>query len=85
MKWSIFFELKKIRNNTISDGQVLGIIRWPLTDIAMNLVEPTNLEVKTRAEQFALAGSVINAIPEVCAAPAGIFHFPVFAPFRERF
>lgn len=31
------------------------------------------------------AGSVVNAIPEVCAAPAGIFHFPLFAPYRKRF
>ncbi len=57
----------------------------PGIDIAMNIVEPENTGEKTRAEQYAVAGSVINAIPEVCAAPAGIFHFPLFAPYRARF
>jgi hypothetical protein len=51
----------------------------------MNLVEPENTGEKTRSEQYAVAGSVINAIPEVCAAGAGIFHLPVFAPYRRRF
>jgi 2,4-diaminopentanoate dehydrogenase len=30
------------------------------------------------------AATVINAIPEVCAAPAGILHAPVFAPWTPR-
>ncbi len=57
----------------------------PGIDITMNLVEPENTGEKTRSEQYAVAGSVINAIPEVCAAGAGIFHLPVFAPYRQRF
>ena len=57
----------------------------PGLDITMNLREPENLEVKTKAEQFGLAGSVINAIPEVCAAPAGILHPNVFGMFQGRF
>ena len=51
----------------------------------MNLVEPEDATVRTRSEQYGVAGSVINAIPEVCAAPAGIFHVPLFAPWRRRF
>ncbi len=57
----------------------------PGIDITMNLVEPVDTGEKTRAEQYAVAGSVVNAIPEVCAAPPGIFHFPLFAPYRPRF
>ncbi len=57
----------------------------PGIDIVMNLVEPEDATVRTRSEQYGVAGSVINAIPEVCAAPAGIFHFPLFAPWRRRF
>ncbi len=57
----------------------------PGIDITMNLVEPENTGVKTKSEQYAVAGSVINAIPEVCGAPSGILHFPLFAPFKNRF
>jgi len=57
----------------------------PGIDITMNLVEPENTGAKTRSEQYAVAASVINAIPEVCAAPPGIFHLPIFAPYRQRF
>ncbi|NPU84483.1 MAG: dihydrodipicolinate reductase [Syntrophaceae bacterium] len=57
----------------------------PGIDIVMNLVEPEDTTARTRSEQYGVAGSVINAIPEVCAAPAGIFHFPLFAPYRRRF
>jgi hypothetical protein len=34
------------------------------------------------AEQIALAGSVINAIPIVCAAPPGVMTRPLATPFR---
>ncbi|MBR9986616.1 MAG: hypothetical protein KFF68_11955 [Desulfosarcina sp.] len=57
----------------------------PGIDIAMNLVEPHNTGVKTKSEQYAVAASVINSIPEVCAAPPGIYEPPLFAPFRKRF
>ncbi|MDT8272148.1 MAG: dihydrodipicolinate reductase [Desulfomonilia bacterium] len=57
----------------------------PGIDITMNLVEPENTQALTRSEQYAVAGSVINAIPEVCAAPAGIYIPPLCAPFRPRF
>ncbi len=57
----------------------------PGIDITMNLVEPENTQARTRSEQYAVAGSVINAIPEVCAAPAGIYIPPLSAPFRPRF
>lgn len=67
------------------DHWTVSIRGIPGIDIRMNLVEPEDTGVKSKSEQFAVAGSVINAIPEVCAAPAGIFHFPLFAPYRRRF
>jgi hypothetical protein len=36
----------------------------------------------TSAEQIAVAGSVINAIPVVCAAPPGVMLRPLASPFR---
>jgi hypothetical protein len=36
----------------------------------------------TSAEQIAVAGSVINAIPLVCAAPPGLMTRPLATPFR---
>jgi hypothetical protein len=57
----------------------------PGLDISMDLVEPEDTSVRTRAVQFGVTGSVINSIPEVCAAEPGILDFPLFAPFRQRF
>jgi len=57
----------------------------PGIDISMNLVEPENTGFKTKAEQYAVAGSVINSIPAVCAAAPGVMQIPVFAPYRPRF
>jgi hypothetical protein len=37
----------------------------------------------TSAEQIAVAGSVINAIPLVCAAPPGVMTRPLATPFRQ--
>jgi len=57
----------------------------PGLDISMDLVEPEDTSVRTKAVQYGVAGSVINSIPEVCAAQPGILDFPLFAPFRKRF
>jgi hypothetical protein len=38
----------------------------------------------TSAEQIAVAGSVINAIPRVCAAPPGVMTRPFATPFRAE-
>jgi hypothetical protein len=38
----------------------------------------------TSAEQIALAGTVINAIPIVCAAPPGVMPRPLATPFRAE-
>lgn len=57
----------------------------PGLDITMDLVEPEEATVRTKAVQYGVAGSVINSIPEVCAAAPGILDFPLFAPYRKRF
>jgi hypothetical protein len=62
------------------DHWKISIRGKPSIDIAMNLVEP-----EPGKETYGVAGSVINAIPEVCSAPPGIFHIPVFASYRRRF
>ena len=38
----------------------------------------------TSAEQIAVAGSVVNAIPIVCAAPPGVLTRPIATPYDER-
>jgi hypothetical protein len=38
----------------------------------------------TSAEQIAVAGTVINAIPIVCAAPPGVMTRPLATPFRAE-
>jgi len=57
----------------------------PGLDITMDLVEPEDTTVRTKAVQYGVAGSVINSIPEVCAAAPGVLDFPLFAPYRKRF
>jgi len=57
----------------------------PGIDITMNLKEPENVAAKTKSEQYAAAGAVINSMPEVCTAKLSIFISPLFAPFREKF
>lgn len=56
----------------------------PGLDITMNLVEPDEPGVRTKAVQYGVAGSVINSIPAVCAAEPGIFEFPSFPPLHWR-
>lgn len=55
----------------------------PGLDISMDLVEPNETGVRTKAVQYGVAGSVINSIAGVCSADPGILDFPTFAPFRR--
>jgi len=68
-----------------SDHWKIMIRGRPGIDIAMNLVEPVNTGVKTRSEQYAVAGSVVNSIPEVCTAEPGVYEPPLSSPFRKHF
>lgn len=73
-----------LTNGKIDDHWKIMIRGRPGIDITMNLVEPEKTGSKTRSEQYAVAGSVINSIPEICAAEPGVYEPPLFAPFRKR-
>ncbi|MDX2142090.1 MAG: hypothetical protein SFV19_01935 [Rhodospirillaceae bacterium] len=63
----------------------VGIRGKPGIDITMDLIEPAETAVKTRAAQYAVAGMVTNAIPHVVAAAPGLFAValpPVYRPRR---
>ncbi len=55
----------------------------PGLDLRMDLVEQTDTDMKTRAAQYGVAGMVVNAIPHVVAAPAGLYRFPLPPVFRK--
>jgi hypothetical protein len=82
VNWVMGSELPGLESH---DHWKISIRGKPGLDITMNLVEPENTGERTKSEQYGVAGSVINSIPEVCAAPAGTFYFPLFAPYRKRF
>lgn len=59
----------------------------PGIDIKMDMVEPADKSVKTRAVQYGVAGAVTNAIPHIVAAAPGLYQFslpPVFQPRLKR-
>ena len=53
--------------------------------MSVDLEKRAGDESPTSAEQIALAGAVINAIPGVCAAPAGVMTRPVATPYAHGF
>jgi hypothetical protein len=56
----------------------------PGVRIAVDLEKRAGDTTPTSAEQIAVAGAVINAIPIVCAAPPGVMTRPLATPFREE-
>ena len=50
--------------------------------IALDLEKRAGDTSPTSAEQIAVAGTVINAIPIVCAAPPGIVTRPLATPYQ---
>lgn len=67
-----------------SDGWNIRIWGSPGIDARIDLVEPDNLPDRSKAMQYAVAGPVIRAIPEVVAAPPGVLLPPVFAAWSPR-
>ena len=55
----------------------------PGVRIAVDFEKRAGDMTPTSAEQIALAGTVINAIPIVCAAPPGVMTRPVATPYHE--
>jgi len=55
----------------------------PSVRMTVDLEKRTGDTTPTSAEQIAVGGSVINAIPLVCAAPPGVMLRPLATPFSE--
>ena len=54
----------------------------PSVRIAIDLERPADDPGRTSAEQWGLAGAVVNAIPVVCAATPGVVATPIATPYR---
>jgi hypothetical protein len=54
----------------------------PNVNIAIDLERPADDPGRTSAEQWGLAGAVVNAIPIVCSAAPGIVATPIATPYR---
>lgn len=57
----------------------------PGVRIAVDLEKRSGDSTPTSAEQLAVAGSVVNAIPWVCAAPPGVLTRPIATPYHHAF
>lgn len=57
----------------------------PGVRIAVDFENRPDEKERTSAEQFAVAGAVINSIPIICAAPPGVIMRPIATPFRADF
>jgi hypothetical protein len=66
------------------DGWDIEITGAPGIRARVDLIEPENLQDRSKAMQYAVAGPVIRAIPEVVNAPPGILVPPSFAPYTPR-
>lgn len=66
------------------DGWDIEITGTPSIKARIDLEEPENLPDRSKAMQYAVAGPVIRAIPEVVKAPPGILVPTSFAPYTPR-
>ncbi len=60
----------------------IDIIGQPCVHLKVEVEKHPEDESRVTAEQLGLAGAVINAIPVICEAPAGLFMRPVATPHR---
>ncbi len=67
-----------------TDGWNIRIRGAPGIDARIDLVEPENMPDRSKAMQYAVAGPVIRAIPEVIKAAPGILLPPTFAAWSPR-
>jgi len=56
----------------------------PGLDLKLDMSDPPGTGFRTRAAQYITAGPVLNSIPEVVAAPPGVYVPPVSSPFVFR-
>ena len=61
--------------------EVKGI---PNVAISFGVERPEGIPGRTSAEQMAVAGTVVNAIPALIEAPAGLVSLPLATPFEVR-
>ena len=59
--------------------EVKGI---PNVAISFGVERPEGIPGRTSAEQMAVAGTVVNAIPTLIEAPAGLVSLPLATPFE---
>lgn len=64
------------------DGWIIEIEGAPRVRMSIEVLDPVGRPEKSKAIQYAVAGPVVRAIGEVCAAPPGILVPPAFAAFR---
>ena len=53
--------------------------------IRLDMTKPDHIQARTHAEQFGVAGSVLNSIPLVCAAPPGVVEAPGITLHHKHF
>jgi len=64
------------------DGWLIEIDGAPRVRMSLQVLDPVGRPEKSKAIQYAVAGPVVRAIGEVCAAPPGILILPRFATFK---
>jgi hypothetical protein len=64
------------------DGWIVEIEGAPRVRMSLEVLDPVGRPEKSKAIQYAVAGPVVRAIDDVCAAPPGILVPPSFAAFR---
>jgi 2,4-diaminopentanoate dehydrogenase len=64
------------------DGWTVEIEGAPRVRMSLQVLDPIGRPEKSKAIQYAVAGPVVRAIGEVCAAPPGILVPPPFAAFQ---
>ena len=63
----------------------VNLVGHPGATISVDLHKHPSDTTKMTSEQYAVAAAVVNTVPQVCAAPAGLLIRPVVTPFRGDF
>jgi hypothetical protein len=79
INWIMDPEIPGFENPHLWTVSVAGV---PGIEISFDVTDPPVVDGRrTRAEQYATAGPVINSIPFVCQAEPGIFELPTLMPW----
>jgi hypothetical protein len=66
------------------DGWLVEIDGAPRVRMQLELGDPVGRPERSKAIQYGVAGPVVRAIPEVCAAPPGLLVPPAFAQYTPH-